>query len=663
MDGQMIEQMTVLQMAASGQNVASFLPSEELAKIGSEAVRLYKLDKSSMSEWLKMMERGIELAKLVAKDKSYPFPGAANVKYPLITTAALQFNARSYPAIVPADGAVVKGRTFGADKDGLKAARADRVAAHMSWQLINRIDEWEEETDRLLVQLPIVGTMVRKVWYDEVMGRPKCRLIDPGKFIVNDNVKTLTDAPRQTEEFTLYPYELTTKRLAGSYRDVDYVDGAGEDDQEPQDFIEQHTRLDLDGDGYEEPYIVTVHVETERVARIVGDFRMEDILMGPMGVTHIPATTYFIPYHFMPSIDGGFWGTGFGLLLGGISETVNTLINMMLDAGHMASLGGGFLGSEFRIKGGGNRFRPGEWKTPAAKGSDIKQSIVPLTFPGPDATLFQLLGLLIEAGNDVAGIKDVLMGDTGGRAQTATTTMALIEQGMQQFTAIYKRVYRSLRHEYKQLAYINASTVSPEEYNAFHDEEMPAVDPMSGQVVPGPDGAPMMVPAQYDPAEEYGYADMDICPVADPRSVSKMQEAAKAAVVMELAQAQMVDPMEAAKRTMEAASIGDVDDLMPKPNPLAQVLEQAQAESMMTDLQQKKVDVELTLAKIDSERAKAAETMAGIQLEQHQQRLDGLKLMMEDRRERLDTLLSSGFGAMAGGPGGPVRQVGPMGYN
>jgi len=628
---------SVLDLAANGVNLAPILAEVDdvkLGQIGQDAVRLYKLDKDSMAGWLKDMQRGIDLAKLVKTEKTYPWKNAANVKYPLITTAALQFNARAYPAIVPSDQ-VVKVKTHGMDPQGQKAARGERVAAHMSWQLTCQIDEWEEETDKLLVQLPIVGTVIRKVWYDTAAGKPRCRLLVPGAFIVNDKVKALGDAPRATEEMSLYPDEIATRKRSGAFRDIEYGDDDSEDPSTPQDFIEQHCRLDLDEDGYEEPYIVTVHVETGKVAKIVGDFLPADVKQGPEGVVAIHRNSYFVPYHFLPSVDGGFFGTGLGILLGDVSDTINSIINMMMDAGHMAALGGGWIGSEFRIKGGSQRFEPGEWKMTPTKGGDIRTGVVPMTFPGPDATLFQLLGLLIEAGKDVASVKDVLMGDSGGRAQTATTTMALIEQGMAQFTAAYKRIFRSLRKEFKLLARINASTVSPEEYNQFHDAGV-----------------------MLDPRMEYGAADMDIEPVADPRSVTKMQEAAKAQILMQLSDTGKVNPNEATKRVLQAASIGDVDALMPQPDPMQQQVAMMGMKAAEADLTLKMVAIDQALADIDETRSKTMKNVADATATDATVRLDMMKTRLEAMRDGLAALIGQGSGGMAGNASGPVGQGG-----
>lgn len=597
-----------IETVSSAVNIADMLSDSELARIGEEAIEGYNLDYDSMSDWRDKMERGIKLAKLVKQDKNYPFEGAANVKYPLITSAALQFNARAYPAIVPSENAV-KVKTFGSDVSGQKAERAERVGNHMSYQLIHEIEEWEEETDKLLVQLPIVGTMVRKVWYDPAQERIRCRVIDAGSFIVNDKAKNLTEAPRVSEDLPLYPHEFRERVASGLFTDIDVSgDDDEEDEKSQQQFIEQHTRLDLDGDDYDEPYIVTVHKATRKVVRIVADFEPRDVTYSKetvtaeqkdpytfettpqvievnTGVKSIRRGSYFVPYHFLPSMDGGFHGTGLGLLLGDISDAINSIINMMLDAGHMASLGGGFIGSDFRVKGGSQRFRPGEWKKAQVNGADIKNALAPMTFPGPDGTLFQLLGMLIEAGREIASVKDVMTGDSGQKTQTATTTIALIEQGMMVFTASYKRIFRALKREYKLIGGINAETVSAEAYNAFHD---PQPDPDTGQV------------AYFDPAQDYASADMDIAPVADPRSVTKMQEAAKAQFLMGLAEAGMVNPAEASNRMLQAMDIGDRESLTPQPDPM-----QAKMQEMQMQLEQSKVQADGMKAEADMLKAQA----------------------------------------------------------
>lgn len=635
-------------LAVQSQNLAAEMDQVQLSQIAQDCLDDYQMDKDSMSDWFEQMERGLKLASLIKEDKSYPFQNAANVKYPLVTSAALQFNARAYPAIVSPDQ-VVKAKVWGDDQGGMKAARALRVSTFMSWQLSANVREWEEGTDDLLVLLPIVGEMFRKWWYDPSEGRLRCRLIRPGKLIINNNVQDINDAPRCTEELPLYPVEIQNRINSGQFIDFEWTND--DDKQGEQEFIEQHTRLDLDEDGYPEPYVVTIHVETLTVVRLVADYSEQDVQFQtevqeqvalqpvqdpqtgsivevpvsqqvevPVGVQSIRRGSYFVPFKFMPGINGGFHGTGLGLLLGDISETINSLINMLLDAGHYASLGGGWIGSEFRVKGGGQRFKPGEWKKTQATGTDIKNSIVPMTFPGPDATLFQLLGMLIEAGREIASVKDTMTGEAPRTNQTATTTLALIEQGMMVFTAAYKRIFRSLRQEYGLIASLNAKTVSPQQYNAFHDQQ-----------------------ESFDPAQEFNLQDMDITPVADPRSVTKMQQAAKAQMLFEWSQAGLINPQAALQRMAEAMSVEDWEELAPQPDPMQQAMSEMQMETARAELVEKMAGIELTMAQVEETRTQAVANIAKaendadrIALEAKRDRFDAIFRALEEDRARLE---------------------------
>lgn len=671
-----------VQSVTQSSNLAEGMDENTANGIAQDVMRDFDTDMSSMEDWMDRMKKGIELAKLVKKDKTYPFPNASNIKYPLITSAALQFNARAYPAIVAPDR-MVKVKTYGNDQSGQKAARAERVSEHMSYQLSVEIEEWEEETDKLLVMLPIVGTMVRKVWYDSARGRPRCRLVEPGCFIVNEKVKVLNDAPRCSEILPLYPVEVRERVQSGTFLDID-LEIDDKDPQGLQEFIEQHCRIDMDDDGYPEPYIVTVHRKTRKIVRIVADFEPMDVKYeieqvqvpvpaigmdalgqpvqtmqmqmqeNKVGIRSIRRGSYFVAYHFLPSLDGKFWGTGLGMLLGDISASINTIINMMIDAGHMASLGGGFIGSELRLKGGNTRFKPGEWKNIGASGGDVRTAVQPMTFPGPDATLFQMLGLLIDAGREIASVQDVITGDSGKGVQTATATIALIEQGLAVFTAAYKRIFRALKQEFKMLAKINAETVTPETYAKFHDMQ-------------GHNGGPPMnpqQPPQADPRADYSSEDMDIVPVADPRSVTKQQAMAMSQFLMELAKEGMVDPGEATKRMLEAAGVEDSELLAPKPDPMMQQQQQMGMQAAQADLVQKSADIELTLMKVEQAKADVMKTMSETDAIAANLRLEAVGKTLEAMKLEIERSVASGRGAMAATPrqsGDPRDFAGPTG--
>ena len=117
-------------------NVATSLDDAKLDEIAKEVITGFETDEESRHDWLEKMEDWIKLATQVTQRKSYPWPDAANVKFPLLATAAMQFAARAYPALVPPTEPVT-GLVLGKDSDGQMTARAKRIGRHMSYQLLH----------------------------------------------------------------------------------------------------------------------------------------------------------------------------------------------------------------------------------------------------------------------------------------------------------------------------------------------------------------------------------------------------------------------------------------------------------------------------------------------------------------------------------------------
>lgn len=638
-DQEATETVNVLKLAelVQSKNITELLSDEELHGIGDRVKREYDIDENSRAEWKKRNQDGMKLAMQVAEEKNYPFERAANVKLPLITTAAIQFNARAYPAIV--DGQkVVKGNVTGYDPTGEKKDKADRIARHMSWQLTEQMDEWEEDTDRLLMILPIVGCAFRKSYFSNVTGRNCSDMVTAENLVVNYWAKSLSRAPRVTEVFGLYPYEITERIRAGVFRDVDLglpADSDGDDDA-PHEFLEQHRRWDLDKDGYPEPYVITIHKETAKVVRIVTGFDLEDIELTQDGrVAKVTPTEYYTKFGFIPSPDGGFYDVGFGLLLGPIGESANTAINQMLDAGHRQNAGGGFIGKGLRMKAGKVRLPPGEFMFVDAQGQTIRDNIVPLQWQGPSPVLFQLLGLLIDAAREVSATKDVLMGDQQNANVPASTTLALIEQGLKVFSAIYKRIHRSLKQEFNKLKKLNAKYMQPVEYFTVLDtQEKVAI-------------------------EDYQDQSMDVVPVSDPTVVTEAQRMGRAQALLPFAGDPMIDGQEVKRRYFEAIGIENIEGLWakqqpgPPPDLVAKIAE--------THAKIRKINAEIVNIASDSVQkiANAEKAEPGPQLQQYQAELSTLSQQFEAMLNALGPN-AAGMGGMAPPPGNEgVPQVPP----
>ncbi|MGL5734043.1 MAG: hypothetical protein ACRCYS_04175, partial [Beijerinckiaceae bacterium] len=207
----------LMQFAEAEGDISPYLESEQIAKLGQEVCENYDRDLLSREEWEKVATKALrDIATVSRPQKTYPWPDASNVNYPLLGYAVMQFNARAYPAVVKGDEAV-NCKVVGADKGqpqigpdgqpvfqiegmpvamtpmgpavvtpqgpqplppgaqpepvwkrppGAKAKRALRVRDYMNAVLFYRMDDWEGETDTLLFQLAAVGCGFRKVWCD-----------------------------------------------------------------------------------------------------------------------------------------------------------------------------------------------------------------------------------------------------------------------------------------------------------------------------------------------------------------------------------------------------------------------------------------------------------------------------------------------------------------
>jgi len=541
-------------------NIAEDLSKEKLIEIGNNAVEGYENDLQSREPWEKDLKTWTDLALQVSTNKTFPWPNAANIKYPLLATAAMQFAARAYPTLVPSNGQIVKCKTVGYDPDGQKAATAQRISKHMSYQLLDEMEDWEEDMDKLLIALPIAGTCFKKTYWDATKQRNCSKLVLPKTLVVNYFCKSLDEAERVTEVIFATKRKITERVNQGVYLKVELGDAqadladpstsvntafqrAGSDDETtPYTLIEQHTYLDLDEDGYSEPYILTVDVNSKKVLRIVPRFSEEDVIVNEKGkVVSIEAIQYYTKYSFIPNPDGGFYDIGFGRLLGPINNSANTIINQLVDAGSLSNLQAGFIGKGLRIKMGESRFQPGEWKAVNAVGDDLKKQIFPLPVREPSQVLFNLLDLLLKSGKELASVAEIFVGKMPGQNTPATTTMATIEQGMKVFTAVYKRVYRSLTSEFRKIYKLNRTYMNPEQYISVLDMEVQQSD--------------------YQGPED------NVIPGADPTAVSSQEKQAKVQALMQILQLGTLDPMAVTQLYLDAHEIPEAEKYLKQPSP------------------------------------------------------------------------------------------------
>jgi chaperonin GroES len=503
-------------------DLCHYFSEEDLARIGAIVKEGFEQDLESRSTWEKRYQAGLDLALQLVKEKTFPWPGASNVKFPLVTIAALQWHSRAYPILINGPE-IVKLRVRGDDPQGEKAKRAKRVGDYMSWQLLEEDEAWEEETDRGLIQLPIVGSIFKKTRRDSVRKMNTSSLVSPRDFVLNYWATSVETCPRKTHVIPLHRNDLVEKMRLGQFKDWENSDDSSwlaqipvrdsrstttredkrtgqtatsrGDEQTPFETLEQHVLLDLDHDGYAEPYIITVERTSGRMLRIVCGFEWSGVRSiaerGKDKIITIAQLQYFTQYTFIPSPDGGIYGMGFGAFLGPLNSAVDSIINQLIDAGTLATTSGGFLGKGIRIRGGEYSFRPFGWQRVDSTGEDLAKGVFPFPVREPSNVLFQLLGLLIDYTNRISGSTDIMVGENPGQNTPAQTSQLMAEQGAKINSAIFKRVWRGMKKEFKKLYDLNKifvplkgltfgegnQGISADDFTASSDDIRPAADP------------------------------------------------------------------------------------------------------------------------------------------------------------------------------------------
>lgn len=473
--------LTLNEATINAANLVDRFSDSDLGKIGGWVSECYKRDRASRADWERRTNGALELAMQVQTNKTFPWPDCSNIIFPLVTIAALQFHARAYPTIVNGRK-VVSCRVTGDDPDGREAARAGRVERHMSWQLLEQQESWEEETDRALLNVAIVGCGFKKTYFDGTEQRNESTYVHAKDLVFDYWAKSVDNCMTKTHIIPMYRNEIFSRAKTGVFKDCtddawfkanaqesndssqaerDHRTGTtkpSSNHNTPFQILEQHCWIDLDGDGYAEPYIITIEEHSEHVLRIVTRFSRElDITRDTRKkIVSITATEYFTKVPFIPSPDGSIMDIGFGVLLGPLNESVNAAINQLFDAGTLANTAGGFLGRGAKIRGGLYEFKPFSWNRVDSTGDDLRKSIYPLPVREPSAVMFNLLNLIIDFTGRVSGSTDVNVGENPGQNTPAETSRSMVEQGTKIYSAIFKRVWRSLKQEFKKCYKLNA---------------------------------------------------------------------------------------------------------------------------------------------------------------------------------------------------------------
>tara|TARA_B100000287_G_scaffold212044_1_gene200202 strand:+ start:587 stop:3037 length:2451 start_codon:yes stop_codon:yes gene_type:complete len=537
-------------------NLAEELDDTALGLLVSDLTSQYENNNNSRKDWRENYEKGLQLLGYKYEERTEPFRGASGVTHPILAEAATQFQAQAYNELLPPTGPVRTVVMGAVDKK--KEQQAHRVKEFMNYYLMNEMQEYTPEFDQMLYYLPLAGSAFKKVYYDSALNRPVSTFVPATDLIVPYETSNLETCPMITHRIDMNVNDLRKQQIAGFYLDVPIMPSQRTPDdvraemnkiqgEEPTQgdydttLLEFHVELDLDGfehqdaegepTGIKLPYIVTICEDTNVVLSIRRNYLEDD--------EDFKKIEYFVHYKFLPGF--GFYGLGLIDTIGGLATTATASLRQLIDAGTLSNLPAGFKARGLRIRDDADPLSPGEFRDVDAPGGAIRDSLMPLPFKGPDTTLFQLLGFVVDAAQRFATITDMKVGD-GNQQAAVGTTVALLEQGARVMSAIHKRLHYAMRKEFKILARV---------MHEFLPQEYP-------YDVAG--ASPQIMAQDFDDR-------IDVIPVSNPNIFSQAQRIALAQSQLELAmQAPDLHNLpEAYRRMYEALGVRDIDSILNAP--------------------------------------------------------------------------------------------------
>ncbi|MBC8407221.1 MAG: hypothetical protein H8E12_00555, partial [Rhodobacteraceae bacterium] len=543
-------------------NLADILPETVLDPVGIQLRQNYTDYKMSRKDWESSYINGLDLLGFKYDNRNEPFQGASGATHPVLAEAVTQFQALAYKELLPADGPV-RTQVMGLSNPA-KEAQSQRVKDFMNYQILDQMKEYEPEFDQMLFHLPLSGSTFKKVYYDDLLGRAVSKFIPADDLVVPYTATSLDDAEAVVHVVKISENDLRKQQVAGFYSDIELSKPVNVDADKVVDkkrelegtskstrtesvynLLECHVNLDLEGfedvgqdgepTGIKLPYIVTIEEGSQKVLSIRRNFAPNDPLRNKV--------QYFVHFKFLPGL--GFYGFGLIHMIGGLSRTATSALRQLLDAGTLSNLPAGFKQRGVRVKDDATPIQPGEFKDVDTPGGNLKDAFVFLPYKEPSATLLQLMGIVVQAGQRFASIADMQVGD-GNQGAAVGTTVALLERGSRVMSAIHKRLYVALKQEFKLLAKVFAQYLPPEyPYDVVGGQRNIKVTDFDERV--------------------------DVLPVADPNIFSMSQRLTLAQTGLQLAMSnpQMHNLYMAFRKMYEALGIKDIDRILPPPPPNA----------------------------------------------------------------------------------------------
>lgn len=548
-------------------NVAELLTEQERKNIAQLCINDFEKAKNARADWDQMNDEIKKLLDLDKSIKSFPWHGASNVRFPMMSKAIYDMSSRMYIDMINSKNPCKFG-VLGKDIDSQKDEMAKALSTHMSYQLTgNKKSKWEEVMRKTFFMLWIYGTAIVKTFYNERKKTPDFEYISHENIYVHnehscniENATSITQLhffPRNEIEsrirrkmFVRYNYDLNERDTLTNNADIyDY--------NKVYKFGECHRYLDLDGDGFDEPYIVLFDMENIDAPSIVLNVDRNTIAYNDDNeIIQLDRKEFYTDFHLFLSHKNTYYSYGIGTLLFMLNASFNDTINTILNVFSLQVRQGGILDKEARIIGGEKSVALNEIiKMEAAPGKNLQESWMPFPRSEVPQIIQPIIELMMAFSKEVSGLGELLNGNIPTSNVSTETILALIEQGIKLYSAFYKSAYKSMGRQMDILYRLNG-------------EYLDAGDQILTQEI-----LDLMDTEEEARKVIEGYLNnkIDVFPNADPTlssSGAKMMRAlALRQLISDPSAAPRVNDHEILKRYVTAIGEENVEQIVPPPNP------------------------------------------------------------------------------------------------
>ena len=390
-------------------NLAEEMDDTLLQSLASELTSDYEDDVASRKDWLQTYVDGLELLGLKIEERTEPWPGACGVYHPLLAEALVKFQAETMMSTFPAAGPV-KTQIIGKETPEKKNA-AVRVQDDMNYQLMDVMQEYRPEHERMLWGLGLSGNAFKKVYFDPALDRQVSIFVPAEDIVVPYGASNIETAERVTHVMRKTENEIRKLQVGGFYCDVDLgepnnvLDEVEKKIAEKLGFratsdaryklLEMQVNLDLEGYEHEEdgeatgialPYIVTLEQGSNTILAIRRNWEPDD--------DTYQKRQHLVHYGYVPGF--GFYYFGLIHLVGAFAKSGTSLIRQLVDAGTLSNLPGGFKTRGMRIKGDDTPISPGEFRDADVPSGTLKENLLPLPYKEPSQVLLALMNQIVE---------------------------------------------------------------------------------------------------------------------------------------------------------------------------------------------------------------------------------------------------------------------------